>query len=359
MVALKVLTPGVATDELRERFRREAMAASALNHPGICTIHDFLQVEGRHLIVMELVAGCTLLEVVSGGPLPPAEAAAIAVQIAAALSEAHRAGILHRDVKSGNIMLTLGGQVKVLDFGLAKRVGASGDAIREELTREGMAVGTLSHMSPEQLVGQRVDERSDLFSLGVVLYEIVAGRRPFGGSSAIATADAILHSTPPPLGGATVPERLEAAIRRLLEKDPARRFGSAQELIAESGNFRRTWPAGYAGGGRDRRWRSGQRPFSSRPSPAAGSGTEPRAPTGRAMWPDRSSRASSSSRSSLLRPLSRRRRGLCCHETERSRRSGRTPRSKSPSTVLRPEPTCPIAPSEAGRPRGRASGERL
>lgn len=160
----------------------------------------------------------TLLEAVSAGPLPAAEAVAITMKIAAALAEAHRAGILHRDVKAGNIMLTPSGEVKVLDFGLAKRVGTSGDVTKAELTREGMAVGTLSYMSPEQLLAQKVDERSDLFSLGVVLYEMLAGRRPFQGSSAIATADAILHSPPPPLTSASVPEQLKAAVHRLLEK---------------------------------------------------------------------------------------------------------------------------------------------
>ena len=129
-------------------------------------------------------------------------------------------------------MLTAGGQVKVLDFGLAKRVAAGSDDAGAELTREGVAVGTLSYMSPEQLLAQKVDERSDLFSLGVVLYEMVAGRRPFQGNSAVATADAILHSPPAPLASAAVPEPLKSAIRRLLEKDPARRFASAQELVA-------------------------------------------------------------------------------------------------------------------------------
>jgi dienelactone hydrolase len=208
------------------------MAASALNHPGICTVYDLVEVDGQLLIVMELVEGHTVLEAVSAGTLTPTEVVAIGTKIAAALAEAHRAGILHRDIKSGNIMLTAGGQVKVLDFGLAKRVAVASDAAGAELTREGMAVGTLSYMSPEQLLAQKVDERSDLFSLGVVLYEMVAGRRPFQGSSAVATADAILHSPPPPLTSAAVPKPLKTAIRRLLEKDPARRFASAQEVVA-------------------------------------------------------------------------------------------------------------------------------
>jgi eukaryotic-like serine/threonine-protein kinase len=232
-VALKVLRPEVATDELRERLRREAVAASALNHPGICAVHDLVEAGGRLLIVMEMVEGRRLADVVSAGPLPPSEAVEVTLAIAAALDEAHRAGILHRDVKPANVMVEPGGHVKVLDFGLAKRTAGSGAAAGRELTREGMAVGTLSYMSPEQLLAGHVDERSDLFSLGVVLYEMVTGRRPFQGSSAIATADAILHSPPPPLETPAVPERLDAVMRRLLEKDPARRFASARELIEE------------------------------------------------------------------------------------------------------------------------------
>ena len=148
------------------------------------------------MIVMELVEGRTLTEAVSGGPLAPSEAVAVGLGIAAALGEAHRAGILHRDVKPANVMLAPGGRVTVLDFGLAKRLAAPGAAAGSELTRDGVAVGTLSYMSPEQLLARKVDERSDLFSLGVVLYEMVAGRRPFAGGSAIAIADAILHSAP-------------------------------------------------------------------------------------------------------------------------------------------------------------------
>ena len=236
MVAVKVLPDDFVQDvDRRERFRREAMAASALNHPNICTVHDLVEAGGRHLIVMELVEGRTLHEVVSGGPLPPAQVVALARQIAAALSEAHRAGILHRDIKSGNIVLTPQGQVKVLDFGLAKRLapGPAAGVAAPELTREGMAVGTLTSMSPEQLLGKPLDARSDLFSLGVVMYEMLTGRLPFGGSTAVAIADAILHAPPRPVRDVAAPERLKAVILRLLEKDPAGRYASAEELKAE------------------------------------------------------------------------------------------------------------------------------
>ena len=236
MVAVKLLPEDFAQDvDRRERFRREAMAASALNHPNICTVHDLVEAGGRHLIVMELIEGRTLHEVVSGGPLPPTQVVALARQISAALAEAHRAGILHRDIKSGNIVLTPQGQVKVLDFGLAKRLapGPGTGGAAPELTREGMAVGTLTSMSPEQLLGKPLGARSDLFSLGVVMYEMLTGRLPFGGGTAVAIADAILHAPPRPLRDVAAPERLKAAILRLLEKDPARRFAGAEELKSE------------------------------------------------------------------------------------------------------------------------------
>jgi dienelactone hydrolase len=232
IVALKVLRAEVVTATLRERLRREAMTASALNHPGICTVHDLVEADGRLAIVMELVEGRTLHARIAAGALRPAEAISIARQLASALGAAHQAGILHRDLKSRNIMVTPDGRVKVLDFGLAKRVDPSGGE-QEALTAEGVAVGTLAYMSPEQLRAEPVDRRSDLYSLGVVLYEMLAGWVPFRGSSAIATADAILHSAPPALGPAVVPGRLKAVVGRLLEKDPARRIASAEELDTE------------------------------------------------------------------------------------------------------------------------------
>jgi len=195
-VAVKLLADAFTRDAERlERFRREAMAASALNHPNICTVHDFVEAGGRHLIVMELVEGGTLHQALSEGPWPAAKVLPVALQIADALGEAHRAGILHRDIKSGNIVLTPRGQVKVLDFGLAKRLTpeSPGEPTAERLTREGATLGTIAYMSPEQLLGRPLDRRSDLFSFGVVLFEMLAGRLPFEGSTAIATADAILQ----------------------------------------------------------------------------------------------------------------------------------------------------------------------
>jgi len=212
---------------------------ASLNHPGIATLYSFEEIPGsspsspaRHVLVMELVEGKTLHAALAKGPLPTADALSIAIQIADALAEAHRAGILHRDVKGGNIMLTSRGQVKVLDFGLAKRLGSGPAAgAGPELTREGTTLGTLSYMSPEQLLGKAVDARSDLFSFGVVLYEMVTGRLPFQGSTTVAVADAILHAAPRDFGEKPVPEGLTRIVRRLLEKDPDRRFTSAEDLL--------------------------------------------------------------------------------------------------------------------------------
>ena len=236
MVALKVLPAAFALDaERRERFRREAMAASALNHPNICTVYELIEAADKNVIVMELIEGQTLHAALAKGPLPVADAISIGMKVVDALAEAHRAGILHRDIKSGNVMLTTRGQVKVLDFGLAKRLdpeaGSGGSAPSVALTREGTALGTLSFMSPEQLLGKAVDRRSDLFSFGVVLYEMVTGRLPFEGSTTVAVADAILHAEPRDFGQQPVPEGLKRLVRRLLEKDPARRFASAEEVL--------------------------------------------------------------------------------------------------------------------------------
>jgi dienelactone hydrolase len=249
LVALKVLPEDfLEGEERRARFEREAKLLASLNHPGIAILYSFEEIPGsssasssfpssptRHVLVMELVEGETLHAALANGPLPVSEALPIAIQIADALAEAHRAGILHRDVKSGNVMLTSRGQVKVLDFGLAKRLETeygSGEA-GPELTREGTTLGTLSYMSPEQLLGKAVDRRSDLFSFGVVLYEMVTGRLPFEGSTTVAVADAILHAAPRDFGEKPLPGKLKAIIGRLLEKDPAKRYPGAEEVKAE------------------------------------------------------------------------------------------------------------------------------
>ena len=183
---------------------------------------------------MELVEGTTLFAALKDGPLPLAQLLPIALQVTAALGEAHRAGILHRDVKPANIALTSRGQVKVLDFGIAKFVGGAGveteEPTLERLTEEGSIFGTLAYMSPEQLLSKPLDKRSDLFSLGIVLYEMATGRLPFEGTSKIATADAILHAEPRTFTDRPVPEKLKPILKRMLRKDPEKRYASAGDL---------------------------------------------------------------------------------------------------------------------------------
>ena len=236
IVAIKVLPDEFAQDTARrERFRLEATAASALNHPHICTIHEFGEANGRHFIVMELVEGRTLHDVLENGPLPAGQAIELGIQIASALAEAHAAGILHRDIKGTNIVVTPKGQAKILDFGIAKRIGSGGDTTEDarSLTATGTAIGTLTYMSPEQLLGKPIDARSDLFSLGVVLYEMVTGRLPFAGSTPVALMDALLHQPPREFGDAPIPERLKAVIRRLLEKDREKRYPTAEAVRSD------------------------------------------------------------------------------------------------------------------------------
>ncbi|MFN7990412.1 MAG: protein kinase [Thermoanaerobaculia bacterium] len=236
-VAVKVLPASVAVDaERRERFRREARAASGLSHPNICTVHDLVEAEGHWLIVMELVEGETLHDRLLRGPMNVGEALPVAIQIAEALAEAHRAGILHRDVKCRNIAIDRRGNVKVLDFGLAKLfekgVGEDGQPL-ESLTEEGASAGTPGYMSPEQILAKPLDARSDLFSFGVVLYRMVAGRLPFEGKSKAAMADAVLHAEPKGLEELPVPPRLKGIIRKALQKEAPKRHGSAPEAEAE------------------------------------------------------------------------------------------------------------------------------
>ncbi len=227
-VALKFLAPR-ATRNAREeaRFRREALAAASLDHPNIGTLHGLGEHEGRRFLVMALYEGETLdrrLER-SPRPLPLPEAATVAGQLASALAAAHVAGVVHRDLKPSNVMLTRDGRVKLLDFGLARRSGAA------PLTEVGVAVGTAAYMAPEQLRGEEADARADLWALGVVLYEMLAGRHPFGGTSRPGMVHAILHDPPPALRD--VPPALERIVERCLAKDPDRRWQSAGEILAE------------------------------------------------------------------------------------------------------------------------------
>jgi serine/threonine protein kinase/tetratricopeptide (TPR) repeat protein len=232
-VALKLLPPEATFDPERlGRFQREARAASALNHPGILTVHDVDQIDGTHFIATEFVEGRTLRALLGEGPLPSARALDVTRQIAAALGAAHAAGIVHRDIKPENVMVRPDGLVKVLDFGLAKLTEWSAREASFESTAVGAVFGTARYMSPEQARGIEVDSRSDIFSLGVVIYEMVSGRPPFEGATTSDIIASILTRDPPPLreSATGVPEALERVVRRALQKAREERYQTIQEL---------------------------------------------------------------------------------------------------------------------------------
>ena len=236
-VAIKVLPPGTLGDEsARKRFHKEALALSKLNHPNIATIHDFDTQQGVDFLVMEYIPGITLSEKLANRPLPENEIVALGVQLAEGLSAAHEQGVIHRDLKPGNLRVTSDGRLKILDFGLARlRLPMTAGAPTESLSGTQAVAGTLPYMSPEQLRGDAVDARSDIWSLGIVLYEMATGELPFVGPTTTAIADAILHRTPRPASSlnAAVPPALEQVIARLLEKDRRDRYGSAQDLVLD------------------------------------------------------------------------------------------------------------------------------
>jgi serine/threonine protein kinase/Tfp pilus assembly protein PilF len=238
-VAVKVLHTGPTCPEERSRLFREARAASVLRSSNVAAIYDLGEHGDRPFIVMELVPGETLASRLARGPLPIVEAVSIAAQAADALDEAHGHGIIHRDVKSANLMVDSRGRVKLLDFGLAKydeRPTASSITTGAQLeTQPGVVMGTFTYMSPEQVRGRTLDARSDLFSLGVVLYEMLTGRLPFAGETATDVADHILNADPPALSrfNYAVPERLDAVVLKALAKDAAFRYQSARELYID------------------------------------------------------------------------------------------------------------------------------
>jgi TOMM system kinase/cyclase fusion protein len=247
-VALKLIWPGRAQEAgARERLRREARASARLNHPNIVQVYDILQTEEADCIVMELVGGATLAQRLRGGPLDVEEALAVAGEIAEALEAAHAAGVVHRDLKTENVILTPAGRAKVLDFGIAKQLapGAEGS-----LTAAGTVLGTCRAMSPEQARGGEVDFRSDLFSFGSLLYEVVTGKSPFLEAHAAATLLRICHyrHTPARDENPRVPESLSALIDRLLEKDPERRPQSASEVAREIDRIRTRRPGRASSG---------------------------------------------------------------------------------------------------------------
>src|SRR5437588_3074973 len=234
-VVIKVLPPELTLKEANlKRFEREARLASALDHPNICTIFDLNEIGGVHFIAMQYVEGKNVRELVSGRPLDLRSALSIAIQVADALAAAHSRGIIHRDIKAGNVMVTPAGQVKILDFGLAKLLDHEGGGIHQtDLTEVGIPYGTATYAAPEQARGESVDARADIFSTGVLLYEMLTGTWPFTGKTSVDVRHAVLHDEPPVLyearpGGA--PQQLQAILDRSLAKDPRQRYQKVNEL---------------------------------------------------------------------------------------------------------------------------------
>ena len=261
-VALKFLPPELTRDaEAKQRFLHEARSAARLDHPNICTVYEVGESDGQLFLAMACYEGETLRERLKGGPLPWAEAAGLALQAAAGLSEAHARGIVHRDIKPANLFLTSKGQVKILDFGLAKLGGAS------VLTQSGSTLGTAAYMAPEQVQGENADARSDIWSLGVVLHELITGSPPFRGEYAQAIMYGIMNEDPVPLEqlGVEIPAALQEILTKCLAKRPEERYGSAEELAqalaaclgpeksaaalsaVRPARVRRRWPAAAAG----------------------------------------------------------------------------------------------------------------
>ncbi|PYS78185.1 MAG: hypothetical protein DMF70_15280 [Acidobacteria bacterium] len=255
-VVIKVLPPELTAKEANlKRFEREARLASSLDHPNICTIFDLNDIGGVHFIAMQFVDGKNVRQLVSGRPLDLRSALSITIQVADALAAAHARGIIHRDIKAGNVMVTPAGQAKILDFGLAKLLdgeGAGPGGIHHtDLTEVGIPYGTATYAAPEQARGERVDARADIFSTGVLLYEMLTGTWPFQGKTSVDVRHAVLHEEPQPLDEArpgAVPPRLQVILDRSLAKDPKDRYQKVSELRDDLRTVLREVDAGVSQG---------------------------------------------------------------------------------------------------------------